>query len=164
MLLRPGSAISRVAPIFRFMGLLVKRTRCALVTTAALVCCASPTASAAPSGLSLSVVPAAGGPVRILVRARHASSCRLIEVPGSERPFNCASGSIVRRLAWPANTSTTRRCGAPSSKRADPAGERRRKAIEIEELAPKLTGRLSKRDPAWERITELHAQRFGRTS
>jgi len=59
----------------------------------ALVLAAS--ASAAPSGLSLTaiprVIPASGGAVRIMVHARNAGSCRLVEVPGSERPFNCSS-------------------------------------------------------------------------
>jgi hypothetical protein len=122
------------------MGLLLKRTGGTLVAVAALACYASPPASGAPSSLSLAVaprvVPAGGGGVRIVVHVRHASSCRLIEVPGSEHSFNCASGLVARVFNWPANTSTTPTVWTTELEAVGPGGERRRKAIEIEELAP----------------------------
>jgi hypothetical protein len=107
---------------------------------ALIACVATAPASAAPSGLSLAaiprVVPPSGGPVRILVRVNHARNCRLVEVPGSERPFNCSSGSVVRRFNWPANTSTTPTVWTTTLEAKAPNGERRRKTIEIEEVAP----------------------------
>lgn len=70
------------------------------------------------------------------MHVREASSCRLAEVPGSERPFNCSSGDVVRHFIWPANTSTTPTVWTTTLEAWGHDGERRRKTIKIEEVAP----------------------------
>jgi hypothetical protein len=107
-----------------------------------VACSVAPVAAATPSGLSLTItpriVPASGGAVQVVVRARHATSCRLIQVPGSERSFKCSSGHVVRRFTWPRNTSTTPTVWTTTLEAASHRGERRRRVVRIEQIAPSL--------------------------
>jgi hypothetical protein len=103
-------------------------------------CLFTAVASATPSGLALvpipRIIPATGGAATIVVHVRSAGSCRLVEVPGSERPFSCSSGSVIRRFTWPANTSSTATVWTTTLEAWGRNGERRRKTIKIEEVAP----------------------------